>query len=273
MSTTGTSLRTIWIEIRAMNYAVNTLNDVLRQLTTLQKGQDLTAISCFNMAKAAMSAGILFSVLGSQVGGTAGQFLQYASYLMYGVAAMQALLGIMKLQNLAMLTQTITVRGLSIAYWELFLPVIAAVGVFIALQGYLGALPAALLGAAAGAAVLAAILWYAAGAVSVMSFGTAAIVGAAALAAAAGVAYSLSPHQMGTRMVGETGPAFLHKGEVVYNPSTGRPTQIGNDLAGSGSTTHIDASMHVDTLNTKMDTEELDRLTKKQARVIALNNR
>lgn len=273
MSSSGASLRTIWIEIRAMNYAVNVLNDVLRQLTTLQKAQDLTSISCFNMAKAALSAGVLFSVLSTQIGGVGGQVLQYASYLMYGVAAMNAFMGIMKLQNLQILTQTVTVRGLSIAYWELFLPILAAVGVFIALQGYLGALPAAFAAAAAGAVVLAAILWYAAGAVSIMSFGGAAILGAAASAAAAGVAYGLEPHAMGTRMVSETGPAYLHKGEVVYNPASGRPTQVGNDLTGGGGMVHNDNSMTIGTVNTKMDTEELATLVKKQQRTIAQNNR
>ena len=225
------------------------------------------------MAKAAMSAGILFSILGTQIGGVGGQVLQYASYMMYGVAAMQAFIGIMKLQNLEILTQTVTIRGLSIAYWELLLPIIAAVGVFIALQGYLGALPAAFAGAAAGAVVLAAILWYAAGAISVMSFGTAAIVGAAALAAAAAGAYALAPHQMGTRQVAETGPAYLHKGEIVYNPASGRPTQVGNDLSGGGGMTHYDNSMTIGTVNTKMNTEELAGLVKKQQRTIAQNNR
>jgi hypothetical protein len=95
----------------------------------------------------------------------------------------------------------------------------------------------------------------------------------AAAAALMGGFMALAPHQMGTRQVAETGPALLHKGEVVYNPSTGRPTQVGNDLAGGSGGTSIDASMHVDTINTKMDTEELNDFVRKQQRTIAQNNR
>ena len=273
MSTTYTSLRTVWIEIRAMNYAVNVLNDVLKQLTKLQNGYNITAMSCFNMAKAAMSAGVLFGILGTQIGGVGGQLLQYASYLMYGMAAMQAFMGVMKAQGLMAQLTAIPIKELGLAYWQMFLPVIAGVAVFIALKDVLGTIPAAFSAMAAAAAVLAGMLWYAAGGISILSFGTAAAIGAAALVAAAGVAYGLEPHQMGTRMVSETGPSFLHKGEVVYNPASGRPTQIGNDLAGGRGMTSIDASMHVETINTKMDTEELNTLVKKQQRTIALNNR
>ena len=271
MSTTGTSLRTIWIEIRALNYSVNVLNDVLRQLTRLQKEQDITAMSCFNMAKAALSAGVLFGILGTQIGGTGGQVLQFASYLMYATAAMQAIIGISKIMDMAILTQTIEINGLAIAYWKLFLPVAAAAGIFFALKDYLGPIPAALLAIAAAAGILAVILWQAAGAMSVLSWGAAAVAGATAIGGA--IAASSISHQMGTRQVAQTGPAFLHKGEVVYNPSSGRPTQVGNDLAGGGGSTSIDASMHVENLNTKMDTEQLNEYVRKQQRTIALNNR
>jgi hypothetical protein len=142
MSTTGASLRTIWIEIRAMNYSVNVMNDVLRQLNTLQAGQDITAISCLNMAKAAMSAGILFSILGSQIGGTAGQFLQYASYGMYAVAAIQAVIGVMQLMN----AQTLLSAQIFLTMWyPVIVPILAAVAVFLALKNVLGEVPAAYL--------------------------------------------------------------------------------------------------------------------------------
>jgi hypothetical protein len=273
MSATGTSLRTIWIEIRAMNYAVNTMNDVLRQLAVLEKQQELTAISCLNMAKAAMSAGILFGVLAGQVGGIGGQMLQFGSYIMYGIAALQGLLAITKMINMENLTATIPIgKGIEIAYWELFATIAVAAGVFYALQGYLGTIPALLLAIAAAASILAVVLWDAAGGMSVLTWGAAAVAGGAALAGVMAMAAG-GPHQMGTRMIETTGPHYVEQGEVIYNPATGRPTQIGNELAGGigGGMTHIDASMHIDNLNTRMAQEDLEDAIKKQGRKIAMD--
>jgi hypothetical protein len=40
-----------------------------------------------------------------------------------------------------------------------------------------------------------------------------------------------------------------------------------------GGTTVIDASMNVETMNTKMDKDDMNDIMKKQSRTIAMNNR
>ena len=260
MSTTGASLRTIWIEIRAVNYAVNVLNDVLRQLNGVQLGQDATAMSCFNMAKAALSAGVLFGILGQQLGGTYGQFLQYASYAMYAVAAIEAVTGALKAMSVA----NIAAAQYMLTVWApVIAPIVAFTAVFLALKGILGDIPALI------AAIVAACLAFIAALIVINALGGRPLLD---FAGAIGNIGGLVPHQMGTRQVAETGPALLHKGEIVYNPSTNRPTGYAPTGAGGGMVNN-DNSMNIGTVNTKMDTEELADMVKKQQRTMALNNR
>ena len=77
---------------------------------------------------------------------------------------------------------------------------------------------------------------------------------------AAGVMAIGGGFQMGTRSIGKTGFALVHKHEVVYNPTTNRPTQIGNDLGrGGGETNFYDMPVTIETVNTKADIEDLDK--------------
>jgi hypothetical protein len=267
--TTGTSLRTIWIEIRAMNYAINTLNDVLRQLTMLQQQEELSAIACLNMTKAAMSAGILFGVLGNQIGGLGGQIFQFGSYVLYGVAVLNGLIAVTKIVQSGILTTTIAINGLNIAMWQIYVIVGAAAAIFYALQGYLGPIPALIIAITIAVAALVAVLTVLS---YVSGFGAFGWIGR--LFSAGATAFTPMGFQVGTRAAEFTGPAIVHKGEVIYNPSTGRPTQVGNELAGSGySETHIDASVHDNTINTKADEEQLDDLLRKRGRQIANDRR
>jgi hypothetical protein len=96
----------------------------------------------------------------------------------------------------------------------------------------------------------------------------------AGLAVGAGVAagvMALTSYPIGTRSVQNTGIVGVHKGETIYNPSTNRPLQVGNDLsknAGGGNTINY-ISMPVQNLNTKADVDDLQRKTNKTFRKVA----
>lgn len=137
---------------------------------------------------------------------------------------------VLAMMKMSWLTETIAVRGTALAYWQLALAVGAGVGIFFLLKDVLGPIPAALIGVAVAVGLLAVQLWLAAGAVSVLTFGLAAIAGAAALAGVIAMVTNVTGKQMGTRGLSHTGLFLGHKGEVVYNPATGRPTQIARDM-------------------------------------------
>jgi hypothetical protein len=62
----------------------------------------------------------------------------------------------------------------------------------------------------------------------------------------------------GTQSVQKTGPIFAHKGEVVYNPATNRPLQVGNDMGrGSGSTTNMNTQITIENIHTKADYDDV----------------
>lgn len=273
---TSTSLRTVWITIRATNYAFNTFNQLIGQMANLQKTEASLIQTNLNLTKSAMSVGILFSVLGQQIGGIGGQFMEYFSYMAYGMAILQGLTSVIRILDSGLLTHMATAIGLKIAWWEIFVAIGAAAGVFMLLKDNVGVIAAGLLAIATAAGILALALWSSATAMSTLTWGAAAIAGGAAIAGAAAVGlHAAGMFQMGTRMVGQTGSAFVHHGEVIYNPSTGRPTQVGNDLSGGlgGGVTTIDASLHVETLNTKASEEQLNELLRKQGRKIAEGQR
>jgi len=125
---------------------------------------------------------------------------------------------------------------------------------------------------------ITAALWALYVAESAATWGIAAIFGGAAAAGAAVLAqrYMGGNFQMGTRMLEHTGPIWGHKGEVVYNPATNRPTQVGNDLAGEGlgpATVIYEMPMNIEQLHTKADKDELDRYMRKSLRRAARGRR
>jgi hypothetical protein len=164
--------------------------------------------------------------------------------------------------SLTQLTGKTTMMNMSLATMShILLSITAGFMVFFALQDALGPIPAALIAIAVAMGLLAIQAWMAAGAMSVVSWGAAAIAGGAALAGAMAIAGGVTGFQMGTRSVPYTGPVMAHEGEVIYNPSTNRPLQVGNDLAGgSGQTTTIyQMPMEIKELHTKADVDELDK--------------
>jgi len=91
-----------------------------------------------------------------------------------------------------------------------------------------------------------------------------------ALAAGAGLAAGVMAIQAGggfaggTRGVARTGPAMVHAGEIIYNPATHRPTQVGNDLerglgeGGGRGTSFYDIPITIENLHTKTDIDDVD---------------
>lgn len=276
----GTNLRTIWLTLRATNYTTAVFTNVITNLTNFDSATKRAINSSLMLGKSAMAVGMITGVLGQQLGGTAGQILTYVSYTMYAVGAMAyAKAGIIVLNTI--LIKHGIIMGAVIINWQTlavaigaavaaFLIVMAITNTFGKTAGLVTGLTIAIMGLVVALIALKAI---ASGGTS-LGLDAAVMAGVGAIAGGmAGMVYA-GTHQMGTRMVGATGPAFLHKGEVIYNPSTGRPTQVGNDLQGNvGMGSMIDASMHIDNVNTKMDIEEMNKLLKKQGRTIAQNNR
>lgn len=272
----GTNLRTIWLTLRAVNYTTAVFTNVITNLKGLDAAQRQAINSSLNLGKSAYAAGMLFNVLGSQMGGTFGKMLTYSSYLMFIVAGLSYLKAAIIFANSVLANHAIIVNLLSSAYFRLGAAIGAGFAIFFILKDYLGPIPAAMIAIAVAVAILLVPLLLASKAMNVLTLGVAG--GIASLtnvtSGISGMGTSMLSAQHGTRYVGRTGPALLHAGEVVYNPSTGRPTQVGNDLTGGlGGGTQIDASMHVDTINTKADVEELNELFKKQGRKIANDQR
>jgi hypothetical protein len=277
----GTNLRTIWITLRAVNYTTAVFTNVITNMKGLDAATKQAINSSLNLGKSAFAAGMLFNVLGSQIGGAGGQLLQYASYAMFVVSALSYLKAVLIFLDGVLYSETAIVNGLASSWVKLGIAMGAAVAAFSIVYmitsqfgrtaGLVTGLAMAIIGLAMAIALIKGVVTF--GSTAMQDVATFAAIGVAA-GGAMGAIYAGTQHQMGTRMAEVTGPAILHHGEVVYNPATGRPTQIGNDLQGGrmGITT-IDASMHVDTLNTKASKEELNELLRKQGRQIANDRR
>lgn len=83
---------------------------------------------------------------------------------------------------------------------------------------------------------------------------------AAGAAMAAGVmAIQSGAFQSGTRALPSTGLFMGHKGEVVYNPATNRPSQVGADLTGGqGETNTFNMPIVIENVHTKADIDDVN---------------
>jgi len=133
----------------------------------------------------------------------------------------------------------------------------AAFGIFFLLKDIIGPLPAALIGVAVAIGILAAQLWLAAGAMSVLTWGLAAIAGGAALAGVIAMVAGVTGFAMGTRSAPYTGLAMVHKGEVVYNPQTDRPTGVVEKRDVGPTTTIQDIDVTIEEVYTKAEIDDL----------------
>jgi len=170
---------------------------------------------------------------------------------------------------------------LAISLFKVALAAGAGFAIFFALKDVIGPIPAALLAIAGAAAILAISLWSAAIPMSILSWGLAAIAAGAAIAGILAMTAGITGFEGGTRALPHTGLFFGHKGEMVFNPSTGRPTgiseeagrAIGGGGAGGPSITHQDIDINVEHLHTEAKFDDLDEKMSKKFREKMRNNR
>jgi hypothetical protein len=205
--------------------------------------------------------------MGDQIGGSGGEVLKVTSIFMY----MVGVLGYMKAAYLILTgvnwAHSVSVMGVAVSYKMLAVSVAAAFAGFMLMYAISKQLPAPL-------AILAGAILAVAAAIIILKsvLGDYSVLAGAALGAAAAgsmyAAYSnLTSHQMGTRMIAATGPVIAHRGEILYNPSTGRPTQVQNDLqTGRPSTTIFEMPITIENINTKADIDDLDEKIGKSIR-------
>jgi len=124
---------------------------------------------------------------------------------------------------------------------------------------------AVIMGIATAVGILAAVLWTSATAMSILTWGAAALAGTAGLAIAASV--TPPSYQYGTRMVQRTGIALVHAGDVVSRPDRGDSTP--KQAQYPRTINHVKLSFG--DIQTKADKEELRPLILKALKD-ALNN-
>jgi hypothetical protein len=284
-------LRTIWIALRAVNYTDFAFQKTIINLNNLMKAEEAATKATIQHAKYAAMAGMMWMSLGVMLGQAGMEMARttttlkpfvnvvdslfktmeksealrtFVSILLLAVSALTifggAAMMVKAIQDIAWLP---SVHRMIVAHQALAGALGACAAgfmIFFVLKDVLGPIPAALFAVAAAMAILVVQMWMAAGAMSVLTWGLAAVAGGAALAGAIAVAAGAGKYQMGTRSAGATGLAFVHKHEVIYNPTTNRPTQVGNDLnRGAGETNFYEMPVTIETVNTKADIEDLDK--------------
>lgn len=334
----GLSLRTVWITLRAINYTTQAFSAISRDIGTLIKSEKKLIEHTNAMRAAALkfiSAGIMFSVLGIQLGNTMFSLAsstaqgaaaisqlnanfamtkqsigaaifsilqtihvfdalnyilntirsnQVLAYLVGGFALIATALaivagGILLLKGALLAFVTVSkisytwnlLNAYSLKYLDISLKSVLgsiglAIGAFMALYA-IGKQFGPWVALIVGALSLLAIAWFhVAIAEALGTAGISAVIGGVAVGTVAGIAAGYGIFETGTRSVARTGPALVHKGEIVYNPASRRPTQIANDLEGTnqvsgGRTTNI--PIVIENVNTKADFDDLDEQLRK----------
>lgn len=291
----NTGLRTIWITLRAVNYTVQVFKDCIRDTQLLSAKESELARQTMMMGQHALSAGLMWTVLGQSIDngiskslGSIGVLNQligvmkpYVAALFTVMGVIQMLIGIEQLyiglkqsKIVAILAEKLAVDGLAFSWKTLGIAIFAAFGLFFVLKPLLGTIPALLIAIAIAVGIMAIQMWIAAGAMSVLTWGMAAIAGGLAIAGAIAATAGVREFPMGTRMIEATGPAIVHKGEVVYNPATNRPLQVGNDLgAGSPSTTIYEMPISIENMHTKANFDDVDERMRQGLHKVARNVR
>ena len=124
---------------------------------------------------------------------------------------------------------------------------------------------------------LAVAYWALFVAKSAASLGVGLVAGGIAAGAAMALASQYSGgggYQLGTRSAPYTGPMMVHKGEVIYNPALGMPTQVGTGMTG-GKPTHVDYDIPItiEEVHLKADMDDLDEQVRKSLRKAARKRR
>jgi len=151
-------------------------------------------------------------------------------------------------------------KGLTISWVTLGAAIKIALGSFALFMG-LGMLlgkqgsmwAAVIIGIAMAVYVLAAALKGAAISLSILTWGAAAIAGLAAVA-------MMPEFAGGTRAAPFTGPMWVHKGEIIYNPRSGRPAGVRDILGGEEGprVTNQEVNVTIENLHTKAEFDDLD---------------
>jgi len=156
-----------------------------------------------------------------------------------------------------------TVHGLTIAYKSLAVAVGAAFAGFTIAYSALQGLNPVISGVIAIVLALAAAFMYLYVAHSMATVGITAALGAAAGGAALATISNIQNtggFAVGTRALPSTGMFLGHRGEIVYNPRTDKPTGVGKEIFGEGGGRgqYNKIDFHVNTLHTKSDIDEVD---------------
>ena len=158
---------------------------------------------------------------------------------------------------------TITIAGLNLQLKITYATLLKVMIIFFILYEItsflvenFGVMPALILMVAVAVGVLAIALWKSAIAMSVLTFGIAAILGIGAALAAWHIGQQTVGYQAGTRFVPHTGLALVHEGEIIYNPSTGRPTGFAPESAPTIHQTEI--KVEIGEVHTRADFDDLD---------------
>ena len=256
---TSTNMRTIWISLRATNYTTQVFGSVMRQCDALDKKEKMMVRQNLRLASAAVSAGMMFQAMGSQMGGAGGQILDTAGKMFTMLGAIGYLRALLPALTMKFWTHMTSVLGVDMAYWQLAVAAGAAFGMFALTYQLLSAFNNPLLSIMVTVIALTAAFWALYVAHSAATIGIGLVAGGIAAGAAAATAKQYGAFQMGTRMIGATGPVVAHRGEIIYNPATGRPTQVQNDLGGKGGTsTLIEMPVTIENVHTKADIDDLD---------------
>lgn len=271
----STNLRTVWITLRATNYTAQAFSAVARQCDWLDDKEKKLMSQNLRLGTAALSAGMMFNTMGDQMGGAGGEMMKQASIMMYIIGVLGYLkAGYIMLTGINWAHMT-SVLGLDMSYKMLALSAAAAFGAFLLVYNVLMAMNNPAFSAIVTVILaIAAALWALFVAESAATMGVALAIGGAAAGAALATAKQMGTFQMGTRMVSATGPVIAHKGEILYNPSTGRPTQVQNDLQGGGASTSVyEMPIMIENVHTKADIDDLDSEMRKAWRRIATRRR
>jgi hypothetical protein len=195
----------------------------------------------------------------------------YSAYMILnGVMKMNAIMHsinaiVTGVNTKSMWAHGISVHGVKIAYWQLGAAMGAAFAAFTVTYSLLQGMNPLITGVIAVVFALVAAFWALYVAESAASWGVAAVMGGiaagAAVATASSIQSGMPSHAVGTRRVFQTGPAWLHKDEIVYNPSTNRPAGVENQVMGreARETTELTVNFTGD-IHTKADVEELDEV-------------
>jgi hypothetical protein len=288
-------LRTIWISLRAVNYTSQVFKDLIRDTKLLSETEAKLTKQTMMAGQHALSAGLMWTVLGQSIDDSITKHLTsigvlqdvasatkpYIAALLTTLGVIQMLYGVEQMyialkgsKLVTIYAEALAVNILASSWKTAFIAMGAATAIFFVLKDTLGTVPALLIAVAVAVGIMAVQLWIAAGAMSVLTWGLAAVAGGLAIAGAIAALGGIREFPMGTRMIERTGPVIAHKGEVIYNPATNRPTQVGNDMGrGAPSTTVFEMPINIEEMHTKSDFDDVDERLREGMRKVSRNQK